>query len=132
VTLNVGGTATAALSITRGGSFTGSVSLTVTGLPAGVTGTFAPASLDASTTASVLTLSAATSATAGTATLTISIYDATGTTLKRTSKWSIVLVDNATEFRGIMLSMALPNGTPLAPIMSISGKRLFRDRSERN
>lgn len=63
-----------------------------------------------------------------TGTLTIKIYDPPGTTLRRTSVWSIVLVDNATEFRGIMISMALPNGVPLSPIMTISGKRLFRDR----
>lgn len=63
-----------------------------------------------------------------TGTLTISIYDESGMTLKRTSVWAIVLADNATEFRGIMLSMQFPNGTPLSPIMSITGKRLFRDR----
>ena len=66
-----------------------------------------------------------------TATLTIRIYDPTGTTLRRVSTWYIVLVDNATEFRGIMTSMAFPNGVPLSPIMSISGKRLFRDRGQR-
>jgi hypothetical protein len=65
-----------------------------------------------------------------TGTLTIRIYDASGTTLRRTSVWAVVLVDNATEFRGIMISMALPNGVPLSPIMTISGKRLFRDRGE--
>ncbi|HEX4933829.1 MAG TPA: hypothetical protein VFV33_11655, partial [Gemmatimonadaceae bacterium] len=60
------------LSITRGGSFSGTVSFSVSGLPAGVQGTFAPASLDATQTASVLTLSAGTGAVAGTATLTVS------------------------------------------------------------
>ena len=67
-----------------------------------------------------------------TGTLTIRIYDASGTTLRRTSVWSIVLVDNATEFRGIMISMAFPNGTPLSPIMTMTGKRLFRDRGNQN
>lgn len=63
-----------------------------------------------------------------TGTLTIHIYDPSGTTLRRTSVWAIVLVDNATEFRGIMTSMVLPNGVSLSPIMTMTAKRLFRDR----
>jgi hypothetical protein len=63
-----------------------------------------------------------------TGTMTIHIYDPTGTTLRRTSIWSVVLVDNATEFRGIMTSMVLPNGVALSPIMTMTGKRLARDR----
>lgn len=59
-----------------------------------------------------------------TGTLTLSIYNQAGTLL-RNSVWAIVLVDNATEIRGIMTSMVLPNGTPLGPIMTISAKRLF-------
>lgn len=65
-----------------------------------------------------------------TGTLTIHIYDPSGTTLRRTSVWAIVLVDNATEFRGIMTSMVLPNDTPLSPIMTLTAKRLFRDRGQ--
>jgi hypothetical protein len=63
-----------------------------------------------------------------TGTFTVQVFDPTGTTLRRTSIWAIVLVDNATEFRGIMISMLLPNNTPLSPIMTMSAKRLFRDR----
>lgn len=65
-----------------------------------------------------------------TVTLTIKIYDPTGTTLRRTSVWFVVLDDNATEFRGIMLSMVLPppnSGVPLGPIMTMTGTRLFHD-----
>ncbi len=62
-----------------------------------------------------------------TGTLTIRIYDPTGNTLRRTSVWEIVLVNNATEFRGIMTSMVLPNGTSLSPIMTLTAKRLFHD-----
>ncbi len=65
-----------------------------------------------------------------TGTLTIHIYDPSGATLRRTSVWAIVLVDNATEFRGIMTSMVLPNGTTFSPIMTLSAKRLVRDRGE--
>jgi hypothetical protein len=65
-----------------------------------------------------------------TGTLTIHIYDPSGTTLRRTSVWAIVLVDNATEFRGIMTSMVLPNGVNLSPIMTMSAKRLVRDQGQ--
>ena len=60
-----------------------------------------------------------------TGTLTLKIYDPSGTTLRRTSVWAIALVDNATEIRGIMTSMVLPNGVTLSPIMSVSAKRMF-------
>lgn len=63
-----------------------------------------------------------------TATLTLRIYDPTGTTLRRVSVWQIVLADNATEFRGIMTSMTLPNGVAVSPIMTMTAKRLTRDR----
>lgn len=76
ILMNTGGSATAGFTITRGGGFTGSVSLAVSGLPTGVTGAFAPASLDASTTSSTLTVTAAANAAVGVSTLTIT---ATGT-----------------------------------------------------
>jgi hypothetical protein len=60
-----------------------------------------------------------------TGTLTLQIYDPSGTTLRRTSVWPFVLVDNATEMRGIMTSMVLPNGVALSPIMTVSAKKLF-------
>lgn len=59
-----------------------------------------------------------------TGTLTLQVYDPSGTTLRRNSVWTIVLVDGATELRGIMVSMTMPNGTPLAPIMTMTAKRL--------
>ena len=71
VLIAVGGTGVANLAIARGGGFTGTVSLSVSGLPTGITGTFAPASLDASSTTSVLALTAAASVAAGTSTLTV-------------------------------------------------------------
>lgn len=67
----VGGSTTVPVTLTRGGGFTGTVSLTAVNLPTGVTATFAPASVDGSTAASVLTLSAASTATAATSTITI-------------------------------------------------------------
>ena len=65
-----------------------------------------------------------------TGTLTLDVYDSSGSSLRRSSVWAIVLVDNATEIHGIMTSMVLPNGVTLSPIMTMSAKRLFRDRGE--
>jgi len=39
-----------------------------------------------------------------------------------------VLTDKATEIRGIMSSMVLPNGMSLAPIMTMTATRLFPGR----
>ncbi len=70
--LTVGGTTTIGVAITRGGSFSGNVTLTVSGVPSGVTATFNAATLDPSTSSSTLTLTAGSTAVAGTSTLTIS------------------------------------------------------------
>jgi len=61
-----------------------------------------------------------------TATLTLSVFDPSGTTLLRRSVWQIVLVENATEMRGIMTSLLAgpPPGIPVPPIMTMSAKRL--------
>jgi hypothetical protein len=60
-----------------------------------------------------------------TATLTLSVYNEPGTVLLRNSIWEIVLVENATEMRGIMRSLvAMPTGTNVPPIMTMSAKRL--------
>ena len=53
-----GNSATTQVTVTRSGGFAGEVALAVTGLPAGVTGTFAPATLAAGATTSTLTLTA--------------------------------------------------------------------------
>jgi hypothetical protein len=72
LSVTTGGSGTVSLAIARGGSFSGSVTLSVGGLPAGLTSSFSPATLDATQTTSVLTVTAGTTAAAGTATLTIS------------------------------------------------------------
>ena len=65
-----------------------------------------------------------------TGTLTLQVYDPSGTTLRRSSVWAIVLVDKAREFRGIMTSMTLPNGVALSPIMTMSAERMPRGDEE--
>ena len=63
-----------------------------------------------------------------TATLTLGVYDKSGTTLLRKSVWEIVLVENATRMRGIMTSLVvvagLPAETPVPPILTMSAQRL--------
>ena len=64
-----GSTATSAISITRTGGFTGSVTLSASGLPAGVTAAFSPASTTGNS--STLTFTASSTATLGPATVTV-------------------------------------------------------------
>ncbi|MCC6317293.1 MAG: hypothetical protein IT361_06320 [Gemmatimonadaceae bacterium] len=89
VQLSTGGSATAAVSIVRGGGFSGTVTLALSGLPTGVTGAFNPPSLDASTSASTLTLTAAANAAPGLATITITA-SGTGVTSSTTTVQVVV------------------------------------------
>jgi cellulose 1,4-beta-cellobiosidase len=68
-TVTQGATATSAIGVTRTGGFTGSVALSVSGLPAGVTASFNPSPTP--TASSTLTFAASSTATTGTATLTV-------------------------------------------------------------
>jgi hypothetical protein len=50
--------------------------------------------------------------------------------LARHSVWSIVIADGGSELRSIMRSMtALPSGTALAPIMTMTARKLFPGRA---
>lgn len=64
-TVRVGASATGAISLTRSGGFKSSVVLSATGLPAGVTASFAPASMNADSTSSTVTINATAQAKAG-------------------------------------------------------------------
>ncbi|HEX6944142.1 MAG TPA: hypothetical protein VF128_14540 [Gemmatimonadaceae bacterium] len=66
-----GATQTVTVTISRTGSFTDAVSLTASGFPAGVTGSFSPSPIPTGQTTSTLTLSASASAATGTVTVTI-------------------------------------------------------------
>ncbi len=78
VSLNPGANAVITLQLTASGGFSGPVQLAVTGLPAGVTGTFAPATLTAGQTAR-LTVTAAANAVPLTAAVNASIKAVSGT-----------------------------------------------------
>ena len=76
ISVTQGSTGNVTVSLTRSGGFTGDVSLTVEGLPSGVTYTATPASLGSSVSSSVITISAGGTATPATTSLTVR---ATGT-----------------------------------------------------
>ena len=80
----VGGSATVPITIMRSNGFTDAVALAATGLPAGVTATFTPATIAAGSTTSTLTLIVAGTATPGASTVTISA-SGTGVTTQTAS-----------------------------------------------
>lgn len=71
LTVTAGASGTTTLNVVRSGSFSGAVTLTVEGAPAGVTAVFQPATITADATASVLTVTVAAGTTAGSSTLTV-------------------------------------------------------------
>lgn len=71
VTVANGSTGTVTVTVTRTGAFTGTVTLAVGGLPAGVTGTFQPVQILAGQSVSTLSLPVTSAAALGTTTITI-------------------------------------------------------------
>ena len=95
-TLTQGASTSYAVTVTPSGGFTGSVSLSVAGLPAGATGTFSP---NPTTTTSTLNVTTATSTPAGSYPLTI-----TGTSGTLTHTTSVTLVVSPTPTPDFTLS----------------------------
>jgi endoglucanase len=91
LTVNRGASATSTIAITRSGGFTGAVALSASGLPAGVTASFNPAS--ATGASSVLTLTASSAATLGAAAVTVT---GAGANLTRTAPISLTVNQPAT------------------------------------
>ncbi len=87
VSVTQGGSGTSTITVTPSGGFTGSVTLSASGLPAGVTASFGT---NPTTSTSVLTLTASSTATTGTATVTI-----TGTSGTLTHTTTVTLTVNA-------------------------------------
>jgi Protein of unknown function (DUF1800) len=89
LTINRGANGTIPITTTRSGGFTGSVSLSASGLPSGVTASFGPGSTtNANSTLNILTLTASSSATLGAATVTVT---GTGGGLTRTTTISLTV-----------------------------------------
>ncbi len=101
LSINQSSSDTATITVKDAGGFTGSVTLSVSGLPSGVTASW---SANPATGSSVLTLIASSSATAGTATVTI-----TGTSGALTASTIVALTVHAPTFT---LS-TLPSGLPI-------------------
>jgi hypothetical protein len=78
LTLNQGGSGTVGLTVTKGGSYTGSIAFSATGLPAGVSAQWSSnpiTTASGSSSSETLTLTAASTATAGSATLVVTAAD---------------------------------------------------------
>ncbi|MBZ5522639.1 MAG: hypothetical protein LAP21_10415 [Acidobacteriia bacterium] len=88
LTVALGGSGNSTITVTPSGGFTGSVSLSASGLPAGVTATFGT---NPTTSTSTVTFTASSTATTGTSTVTI-----TGTSGSLTHTTSITLTVNTT------------------------------------
>mgnify|MGYP007084773714 CR=1 FL=1 len=58
-----------------------------------------------------------------TGTVTVNIYDLSGN-LVRTATWDSVIEDNGTEYRAIMTSLRLADGTPVPAVVTMIGKRI--------
>ncbi|MBO0857163.1 MAG: endo-1,4-beta-xylanase [Chloracidobacterium sp.] len=89
--VNLGASGTSAITITRSGGFTGGVTLSASGLPAGVSATFNPAS--ATGTSSMLTLTASSTATLGAAAVTVT---GTGGGMTRTAMINLTVSQSQT------------------------------------
>ncbi len=96
LTVTQGTSGSSTITVNPSGGFTGSVSLSASGLPSGVTASFNPASTTGSST---LTLTASAAATTGTATVTV-----TGTSGTLTHTTAVTLTVNATATPNFSLS----------------------------
>jgi xanthomonalisin len=124
VSVTQGSTATSTITVTKLNGFTGSATLSASGLPAGVTAAFGtnPAS-----TTSVVTFTASTTATTGTASVTI-----TGTSGTLTHTTIISLTVNATGGTGsqLIVNGGFETGTTTAPPWTLTAGVLNTSASE--
>ena len=120
VALLRGGSVDVDVTVTRNGGATGAVALSVTGLPANVTASFAPAALDGAVVDSVLTLSASAAAIEAMPTLTV---EATGASLTAEATLDLSIESLALDGRVVGLF-----GVPLAGVAVASqGETTFTD-----
>jgi hypothetical protein len=105
LTVSRGASGTSALTITRSGGFTGSVALSASGLPAGVTATFNPT--PATGTSSTVTFAASSMAAAGTVTVTI-----TGAGGGFTRSTTLILTVDAPPAPGVTVTPGINANSP--------------------
>jgi uncharacterized membrane protein len=106
VAVNQGATATDTINVTPTGGFSGSVALSVSGLPSGITASFSPSSTGAT---SALTVTASSAAVPGTATLTV-----TGTSgnLTHTTAITLTVSPAVSGNGGVTLSTVINSNSP--------------------
>jgi hypothetical protein len=107
LTINRGASGASTITITRTGGFTSGVTLSASGLPAGVTANFN--SNPATGNSSVLTLSASSTATLGAATITVS---GAGGSLTRTTTVGLTVSDGGGGNGGVTVTAAINSNTP--------------------
>ncbi len=109
LSVGAGASGTSTITVTNTGGFTGSVALTASGLPTGVTASFSPSS---TTTTSTLTFNVASTATAGTYTVTVT--GTSGSTTHTTSV-SLTIIAAAGTQTQVIGNPGFENGTNAAP-----------------
>jgi hypothetical protein len=103
VSVTQGGTGSSTVTVTPSGGFTGSVTLSASGLPSGVTASFGT---NPTTSTSVITFTASTTATLGTATVTV-----TGTSGTLTHTTTISLTVNSSAAQNLIVNGGFENGS---------------------
>lgn len=104
---------TVSVTVTRGGGYTGAVTLTAENLPANVTASFNPAIVQTGSTASVLTLTAAPNASAATTTITVR-GTGTGSVSASTATTSLTVTVPAINITPGSNGVTGPAGTPVS------------------
>jgi pseudomonalisin len=127
-TASVAQGAKAAVSLTAatGGSFSGNISWSVTGLPSGVTAAWSanPQTLSASASAQTLTLTAAPTATVGSAAMTVT---AVGDGLTATSKVTLQVIKTTPTLTvtPVSSSVSVAAGNTVADVIAITGNTTY-------
>ncbi|HLJ25834.1 MAG TPA: glycoside hydrolase family 6 protein [Candidatus Angelobacter sp.] len=124
-----GGTATSAITVTPSGGFTGSVALSVSGLPNGVTASFNPTSASITTATpatSTLTFTASAAATAGATTVTVTgssgnAQSSTTLTLTVTTQPDFSLSANPTTVSVVQGGVAASSTITVTPLSGFTG-----------
>ena len=106
LSVSQGGTGSAAIAISRGGGFTGTVTLAISGLPAGVAAAIAPAELSGSTASATITVTVGPNVAPGTSSATIT---ATADGVATATTALLLTIEPAPDFR-------LAIGTPVLTV----------------
>ncbi len=110
-----GASASYPITITRGGGYTGAVTLAATGVPTGVTATFTPSNLGTGVTASTLSLAVGPTAAPGTSTITVTA-SGSGVTAQQTTVTLTVPTPAITLVAGANTATIVQSATTTIPV----------------